>query len=164
MSEQVPTTGSMSDDDTLAFARNLRVKIIGQLMPGAEVPGDNSDRIMLGQMLSGLESVAIGSKRIQADQKNADNTAAVVAELLRTMDKNSLFQTQPTDGSNRIIDVPMREVPSSITDIPALPGEMDVAPPQLDYASFVRSQGKDVDQIGKEVVHSESNSEWEDLS
>jgi hypothetical protein len=33
---------------------------------------------------------------------------------------------------------------------------MDVSPPQLDYAGFVRSQGGDVDQMGKDVKHEEA--------
>lgn len=146
---------NMTDDQVLAFTRGFRVKVINQLMPGDAVPGENSDRIMLTQMLSGLDSQAINSKRIAADQKNSDNTAAVVAELLRGINRNAPFKL----NSNNIVDVDTRVVPNTIGDMPALPGEMDVAPPQLDYASFVRSQGKDVDQLGKDVKHAESDDE-----
>jgi hypothetical protein len=147
---------NMTDDQVLAYTRGLRVKVINTLMPGDAVPGDNSDRIMLSQMISGLESQAISSKRIAADQKNSDNTAAVVAELLRGINRNSPFKLNP---NSNIVDVDARVVPNTVPDIPALPGEMDVAPPQLDYASFVRSQGKDVDQLGKDVRHAESDDE-----
>lgn len=152
--------GDLSDDDVLAFTRRFRVNVVHKLMPGADVPGDNSDRIMLNQMLEGLDRQAMGVKKLKQDQTAANNSAAVVAELLRAMDKNSAFRISPTDAQNgNIIEGDMRVVPSTISDIPALPGEMDVSPPQLDYNSFVRSQGRDVDQIGRDVKHNESEDE-----
>lgn len=152
----LPVESQMSDDDILALTRGIRVKVINNLMPGPETPGDNSDRIMLTNMLEGLDRQAMGSKKLKQDQTNNNNTSAVVAEILRTIDKDRAFKLNP--GSNTdVIDVNVKVVPSSINDIPALPGEMDVTPPQLDYASFVRSQGKDVDQLGKDVQHAEAN-------
>jgi hypothetical protein len=53
-------------------------------------------------------------------------------------------------------------VPREISDAQAMPGEMDVAPPQLDYASFVRSQGRDIDTIGKDVKHAEADEDEDD--
>lgn len=147
--------GNLSDDDVLAFTRGIRVKVVNSLMTGGAVSGENSDRILLTNMLAGLDSQAMGSKRLQQDQKNSDNAAVIVAELLRNIDKNKAFQLTPgADGS--IIDVEARVVPHSIPDMPAVPGEMDVNPPQLDYASFVRSQGKDADQLGKDFKHEEA--------
>lgn len=151
--------GDLSDDDVLAFTRRFRVNVIHKLMPGADVPGDNSDRIMLTQMLEGLDRQAMGSKKLKQDQTSANNSAAIVAELLRTLDKDSAFKLAPPPGAanSNITDVDFRVVPSTVPDVVALPGEMDVAPPQLDYNSFVRSQGKDVDQIGRDVKHDESD-------
>lgn len=155
----IAPAAALSDDEVLAFTRGVRVKVVNVLMtpasPGAPaIPQDTGERIFLTNMLNGLDSQAMGSKKLAADERNADNTAAVVAELLRTMNKNTAFQGTPAPG--QIIDVDAHVVPHSIGDMPALPGEMDVAPPQLDYASFVRSQGRDVDQIGKDVKHEEA--------
>lgn len=151
----------MSDDDVLAFTRGIRVKVVNSLMTGGAVSGENSDRILLTNMLAGLDSQAMNSKRLAQDQKNSDNAAVIVAELLRNIDKNSAFQVIPQAG--QIIDVEARVVPPSIADMPALPGEMDVNPPQLDYASFVRAQGKDVDQIGRDVKHQEAEDAGDDI-
>lgn len=149
----------LSDDEVLAFTRGVRVTVASKLMATmvtqGGIGGDNSDRILLTNMLNGLDSQAINNKKIAADQKNSDNMAATVAELLRTVNRQTAF-TIPTNGSVTDVNVSECVVPSDIADIPALPGEMDVAPPQLDYASFVRSQGKDVDQIGKDVKHAEA--------
>lgn len=147
----------MSDDDILAYTRGIRVKVVNSLMTGGAVSGENSDRILLTNMLSGLDSQALNSKKLAADQKNSDNAAVIVAELLRNIDRNSAFQIAPgAVPQGHIIDIDARVVPNSIPDMPAVPGEMDVNPAQLDYTSFVRSQGKDVDQLGRDVTHQEA--------
>jgi hypothetical protein len=154
----------LSDDDVLAFTRGIRVQVVNSLMTGGAVSGENSDRILLTNMLSGLDSQALNSKKLLNDQKSADNAAVIVAELLRNIDKNRAFQIAPggmPDG--HIIDVEARVVPPTIPDMPAVPGEMDVNPGQLDYASFVRAQGKDVDQIGKNVKHQEAEDTGDDI-
>jgi hypothetical protein len=148
----------LNDDDVLQFTRGIRVKVIRQITDSVETKGmgaDGSEKNLLVNMLNGLDSQALGNKRLQQDQKNNDNSAAIVAELLRAVNKNTAFTVSLNEDSE-VIDVSARVVPPTIGDIPALPGEMDVAPPQLDYASFVRSQGKDIDQLGKNVKHEEA--------
>lgn len=147
----------MSDDEVLAYTRGIRIKVVQDVMADGKAPTETGDRILLSDMLKGLESGALASKKIASDEKQNSNTAAVVAELLRNIDKNTAF-TAPNGATynGEIVDVTARMVPLSIPDIPALPGEMDVAPPQMDYNTFVRLQGKDVDQIGKDVKHQEA--------
>lgn len=154
----------MNDDDVLAYTRGIRVKVIQKITTNTEthgMPVDNGQANLLTNMLNGLDSQAMGNKRLAQDQRNADNTAAVVAELLKTIDKNKAFQLQPGDPS--VVDVEARVVPAHIGDVPGLPGEMDVSPPQLDYASFVKSQGRDIDTIGASVKHSEAEDEDDEL-
>jgi hypothetical protein len=148
-----PAVCQMSDDEVLNFTRGIRVTVVKDLMVSNKAPTETGDRILLTSMLKDLDMQALSSKKISSDEKKADSTAAVVAELLRSINKNTAFAS--LDEGN-IIDSTARVVPASILDMPALPGEMDVAPPQLDYNSFVRSQGRDVDQLGKDVVHPES--------
>lgn len=149
----------MSDDEVLAYTRGIRIKVVQEVMASGKAPTETGDRILLSDMLKGLESQALSSKKIESDNKRADNAAVVVAEILRSIDKNTAFTNLAGGHGGEIIDVAAQVVPMSIPDIPALPGEMDVAPPQMDYATFVRSQGKDVDQLGKDVKHQESNDE-----
>lgn len=150
--DQLP---DMDDDQVLRFTRGVRIRAVNEMIANPQLSQETSDRIFLKDMLSGLDSQAISKKRLLQDQKNNDNMAAVVAELLRTVDKNTAFRAPL--GTENVIDIPMREVPRDIPDIPALPGEMDVCPPQLDYASFVKSQGRDVDELGKDVRHEEAD-------
>ena len=149
----------MSDDEVLAYTRGIRIKVVQEVMASGKAPSETGDRILLSDMLKGLESQALSSKKIESDNKRADNAAVVVAEILRSIDKNTAFTNLAGGHGGEIIDVAAQVVPMSIPDIPALPGEMDVAPPQMDYATFVRSQGKDVDQLGKDVKHQESDDE-----
>lgn len=146
----------MSDDEVIAFTRQVRVKIVTAISSKKPEELENSDKNLLTNMLNGLDSQALGNKRVAAEQKSADNAAVIVAELLRSVGQNAPL---PTPREGEVIDVTTRVVPPTIADVPALPGEMDVAPPQLDYASFVRSQGRDADQLGKDVSHPEANSE-----
>jgi hypothetical protein len=154
----------MNDDDVLAYTRGIRVKVIQKITSNTETQGmpvDNGQANLLTNMLNGLDSQAMGNKRLAQEQRNNDNTAAVVAELLRSIDKNKAFQLAPGDDPDTV-DVEARVVPREITDAQAMPGEMDVAPPQLDYASFVRSQGRDIDTIGKDVKHAEADEDEDD--
>lgn len=151
-----PALPQMSDDEVLAYTRGVRIQVVQEVMASGKAPSETGDRILLSDMLKGLESQALASKKIASDEKQNSNTAAVVAELLRSIDKNTAFTSLGGGKGGEIIDVTAQVVPSYIPDMPALPGEMDVAPPQMDYNTFVRSQGKDVDQIGKDVKHQEA--------
>lgn len=153
----LPQLSDMTDDDVFKFTRGIRVSVVTDLMVGGKVSGENSDRILLTNMLNGLDTQATNSKKLASDQKNSDNAAVIVAELLRNINKNTAFQVSPSDRD--AVDVSFRVVPSTIRDVIAMPGEMDVAPAQLDYASFVRSQGKDVDDMGKNAKHEEADEE-----
>lgn len=154
----------MNDDDVLAYTRGIRVKIVQKITTNVEsggMPVDNGQANLLTNMLNGLDSQAMGNKRLAQEQRNNDNTAAVVAELLRSIDKNKAFQLTPDQDPN-IVDVEAKVVPLDAMPVAALPGEMDVAPPQLDYASFVRGQGRDVDSIGKNQKHAEADEDEDD--
>lgn len=155
----MPALPQMNDDEVLAYTRGIRVKVVQEVMASGKAPTETGDRILLSDMLKGLESQALASKKIASDEKKADNTAAVVAEILRKIDKNTAFSSLAGNGQvieGEIVDASSFVVPASIPDMPALPGEMDVAPPQMDYNTFVRSQGRDVDQLGKDARHPES--------
>lgn len=153
----------MNDDEVLAYTRGIRVKVVQTITSNPEskgMPVDNGQANLLVNMLNGLDSQAINNKRIAADQKNTDNMAATVAELLRTVNRNTAFTVEQVPG--QVVDVEARVLPPTIPDVVAMPGEMDVAPPQLDYTSFVRSQGKDVDTIGMGKPHPEAGEEEDD--
>jgi hypothetical protein len=152
----MPAQAHMSDDDVLKYTRGIRVTVVKELMSENKAPVETGDRIMLTTLLKDLDSQAFSSKKLAFEEKKADSTAAVVAELLRSINKNTAF-TVGSDINNSIVDITAQVVPSSILDVPALPGELEVSPPQMDYNTFVRSQGKDVDQIGRDVVHPEKD-------
>lgn len=168
MSEQtqvVPTVGAqagalppMSDDDLQQLTRSIRIGVITKITtnPATQgMPQDKTEAALLSNMLNGLDAQVINNKRLAQEQRNNDNTAVIVAEMLRTVNKQTAFQVR-ADGTTDVVDVAAKVVPTDIGDVQAVPGEMDVAPPQLDYASFVRSQGKDVDEMGKDVKHAEA--------
>lgn len=152
--EIAPADTQMNDDEVLSYTRGIRIGVVKELMAGNKSPTETGDRILLTSMLKDLDVQALSSKKLATDEKRADNTAAIVAELLRNIDKRTMFTTTHDELEN-VIDTAACVVPNTIPDMPALPGEMDVNPPQLDYASFVRSQGKDVDQLGRDTNHPE---------
>jgi hypothetical protein len=147
----------MNDDEVLKFTRGVRVRIIGQVMHDGKIGESNSDRILVTNMLKDLDDQALKKKKIASDERNADNTAVLVAEMLRTVNKSTAFTALGGKAITTIEDA--KVVPSSIPDMPALPGEMDVAPAQMDYATFLRNQGKDADQLGKNAAHPEAASD-----
>lgn len=153
-----PPTGlelsTLTDDEVIAFTRGVRVRVVNDLFKAGAVSGDNSDRNLLANMLNGLDSQAISSKRIVAEQKTTDTSAVVIAALLANLDKTKIFTASAADQN--IIDVESRVIPNTIPNPIMLPGEMDVDSPQMDYLSFVKSQGKDADSLGRNATHVEA--------
>lgn len=141
---------SMGDDEVLAFTRSVRVKVVEQLFTGGGVSGENSDRNLLVNMLNGLDSQAINSKRIIAEKDVADTSASVIAALISQIDKKSIFTGAP---GGEVTDVEFRAcIPNDIPNPATVPGEMDVVTGQMDYATFMRNNGKDADALGASAV------------
>lgn len=154
LTAQIGELPEMNEDEVIKFTRGVRLKAIGEIVSknANNMPTETSDRIFFTNLLNGLDSQAMNVKKIAAEQKNADNTAGIIAELLHGLDKKSVFR-----NTGEVIDVTARVLPTSLPDAIQNPGEMEVAPPQLDYATFVKSQGRDPDLIGAHSDHPESD-------
>lgn len=136
MSEVIPVMG---EDEVLAYTQNKRKQIVDHLTKDQAVPEDGSSRDMLLRALDGLDKAAFTKKRLQADDRNNGNMAAMMASLLTHLSSNK--------------GAPMAEVvdngtppPALGSDIPAptlVPGETDIGAPQMDYDSFMAPYKED---------------------
>lgn len=159
MTALAPTAGgkpielsALSDDEVLAFTRGVRVKVVQQLFTAEAISGDTSDRNLLVNMLNGLDSQAISSKRIVAEKDIADMTSASIATLISQIDKKTIFSGNG-NNNGEITDVEFRAcLPADLPNPETVPGEMAVVTGQMDYVTFMRNNGKDADALGASAV------------
>lgn len=140
--ELLPTDeqiANMTEDEVMLLTRKLRLKTIRDLHKNGALSGENSDRNLFVSMVNGLDSQAINNKKIATDQKTNSNNAALIAEIVSKI-------TPANFGANSgvVVDVSTKVLPDGVIDIELVPGETDVAPPQMDYNSFVAANARQI--------------------
>lgn len=128
-----------TDDEILDFTRKLRIEALRDLVQSGKISEDSSDRNFFTSLVSGLDAQAIQNKKIATDQKIATGNAAVIADILAKIPANA-FAAKPGE----IVDVSTKVLPDTVPPAIPVPGETDVAPPQLDYDSFVKANEKPI--------------------
>ncbi len=138
----------MGPDEVMAYTQNVRKHVVEQIVGGGKFPTEAADKSLLLSALKDMDAQEINKKRLVIEQKGADNDAAFVAGVLRHIDPKTAFRAaQPGEG--QIVDAASRVLPASVPDPVVLPGEGDVNPGQMDYQSFMISQGSDPAELGK---------------
>lgn len=146
--QEIEQNAKMTDDEILNYTKGVRVSIVKDLTRTGTVPADNANKALLMTALKDLDQQAINKKRLVIEEKGADNSSLIVATLLRQVDKKSVFRQVPGEAGSKVIDVTAMVLPDDIETPKALPGEGDVNPPQMDYESFMKANGKDPAALG----------------
>lgn len=141
---------NLTPDQALAMAQGVRVLVINDLMKGGAVSGENSDRILLTNMLNGMTSQASAAKRLEADKNNADASAATIAALLSAVDKTTIF-SRPGDNAQVITDADIT-ISNNVPTPDMVPGELDVVTAPMDYSTFMINNGRDPDSLGSKAI------------
>ena len=125
------------DDEVLQFTQSKRMEIVNKLTAKGIPTDSNDDMGNLLKTLDGMDRVALGRKRIKADEgiagANQAAAAAVIATLLQKANSGGAKPFQ----SDTLVD---REIPVLGNDIPApvlVDGETETAPSQMSYDGFM---------------------------
>ncbi len=130
--EHNPAT--MTEDDVLAYTRGKRMELANELTKNG-VPTDKEVAGTLLQTLDGLDRSSLSRLKIKADEKankNNENAAAIIAQMLGQMGGTRLYQME---GVGRR-DLPA--LPTAIPDPQIVDGELDTNPAQMDFETFTK--------------------------
>lgn len=131
------TNDELDDDEVLAFTQRTRRNLVDRLTDdGRNIPTDKDGAGVLLAALGDMDKVAMGKKRLKADQNLGDATkqaAAIIAAVFeQTAGKANPFKgKQPTD------EVVVPKHPDVLTDIELVPGELDQGNHDLNYNDFM---------------------------
>ena len=131
------TNDELDDDEVLAFTQRTRRNLVDRLTDeGRNIPTDKDGAGVLLAALGDMDKVAMGKKRLKADQNLGDATkqaAAIIAAVFdQTAGKANPFKTQqPTN------EVVVPKHPDVLTDIELVPGELDQGNHDLNYNDFM---------------------------
>jgi hypothetical protein len=145
----VPAT-TMDSGNILDFTQNVRKGIIDSLISKSFVPEDKADKTMLLAALKDMDGQEINKKRLIIEQQGADSSAELVAGVLKRIDARTAFRGTGGPGES-VVDVSTKVLPDFIAAPEILPGEGDVLPVQMDYATFMTLQGRSPDAVGIKV-------------
>lgn len=125
----------LTDDQNLEYALSLRRQLITQITKGNKMPEDKDTQMVLLKTIEGIESVALGRKRIKVDEKaGAANQAAaaiVMAQILRNPAARGVFSGQ----SSQDREIPMLDINYPLPTL--VPGELDVGTPTQSFDAFM---------------------------
>jgi len=130
-----------SDDAVLDFTLDVRRTMVAEFTRGGLPINDKDQMVMLQETLRGLDSVAIGRKRIKVEEKsNADlnESRQAIAELLRQQAAHRQRGTL-IEGET----VPTAVIPVLDESIPrptVVDGELEVGAKPMNYESFMQAQ------------------------
>jgi hypothetical protein len=120
----------------LDYTISTREQIIKSLIAEGKAPDKTSDKVLLTQLLDGMDRAIHTKAKLKIDSSTTqqqEQTTAMLGELLRRIDPKDYVSQSHTVNNNR-------EIPSAILVTDRLPGEMDIAPVQLTYESFVSGE------------------------
>lgn len=139
MSDHTPTVSSQmidDDDQILQYTQGKRQEIVSKLTAKG-IPTDDSKQMQaLLATLDGMDRVALGKKRIKADEGIAGaNQAAAAAVIATLLQKAGSAGMRPFEA----VDVIPRTPPTLGSDIPEpvlVKGETDTVTQQMSYEAF----------------------------
>lgn len=121
-----------TDDEVLKHTQSIRKKFLDSLVERG-FPKDPKDQKIFLNTLSDMDKVAMGNKRIGANEKQSA-ADALVAQALADMTAK-LGKTNPFEaGTDNSIPEPVKE---KLGEANPVPGEMDIGLSQLDYETFM---------------------------
>lgn len=125
------------DDQVLDFTQTKRREIVDKLTASGIPVTDNEQMSTLLKTLDGMDRVALGKKRIKADENiagaNQAAAAAVVAHLLQKAGNAGIAPFQSATLVDRVPPTLGADIPRPVL----VEGEMDVVTPQLSYDTFI---------------------------
>lgn len=127
---------TLNPDQILQLTSSLRIEALRDLLKNGTLSGENADRNFFATLTTALDTQAINSKKIAAEDKASSSNAALVAQIISAI-KPSDFQNIPGAAA---VDVESRRLPDNI-DVELVPGETDVNPGQLSYDTFIAANG-----------------------
>jgi len=126
-----------SDDSVLDYTQTKRLEIVDKLTAGGIPVTDNDQMNTLLKTLDGMDRVALGKKRIKADEglasANQAMAATVISELLRKANSGGVKPFVVENAVERPTPVLGNEVPPPVL----VEGETDVLAPQMSYDTFM---------------------------
>ena len=135
-----------SDDQVLDTARSLRLAHIKEHLTAANaLPTSKEDFDIFDRNLRALESTAIASKRIKADEKANENEASMIRMAVMNLQKTlggDIFKVDDEHRHERTI-INEADVAGQST---VIEGELDVGVSEQTHESFMRDVGEALDE------------------
>lgn len=125
-----------SDPDAIMnYVQGARMEVAKNLMNTGALSGTTESTELLLDVLKDMGQQAVQQKRIMVENETASALGDMSALVNRVLD-----MVDPSTGRTltpAVVDVPARVVSDNTEGFAAVPGEMDVTPPQGSYNEFV---------------------------
>lgn len=120
----------LEDQRLLNLTLTHRERIISQLTMGNKIPNDKDEIKLLISSLDGIDRTVIGRAKVKNDEnanKNQENSASLIAELLLRTKRDTYQNTIPLDMS------PINDLPECLP----LLGQTDIGVINIDPSTFI---------------------------
>lgn len=127
----------IDDDEILAFTQRTRRNLVDRLTEdGKNIPTDKDGAGVLLAALGDMDKVALGKKRLKADQNIGDSTKQAAA-IIAAVFEQTAGKANPFKGGNSSDEIRVPKHPDVLTDIELVPGELDQGSHDLNYNDFM---------------------------
>lgn len=110
---------SKEDQEILQKTRTLRQTLLKSLVPSDKLPENNTEKVIVIQLLDGLDKQVMNRAKLRATDKQTNaiqNSAQAVAETLRNY----------TARTSTPAPAEMRKLPDAVKVTDPVPGEMEI--------------------------------------
>lgn len=130
METSVFTTEEIAE---LTSVQRIRLQLINKLTnDGVSVPDGSADKVLLGNILDGVDRQVLSRAKLRSDKEDArnnQNDLRVLAEALKTMD---------TRNYRPVASPEQRRIPLTMEHRTFVPGEMDITNEPLTAQQIIR--------------------------
>lgn len=138
------------DDSMLNVTQRLRMTMIRSHTSNGMMPTDPETQTLLLKAAADMDKVALGKKRIKADEKIADTQAQASAVLADVLRQRRTLQAEATQEG--IIPKPEPKLGVEFARPHILEGQMDIAPGAQTVETFMRDHKREAVPIASPVL------------
>lgn len=126
-----------NEDEVLAFTHQQRLSMLGKVLKDGAVPEDPSMAKVAVSLLKDMDAMALGRKRIKADEKIADSQEAAAGLISRVLTAAAATRPYQLRNPSDVIARPAPQLGSEVPPPLLVEGETAVVSAPETYESFV---------------------------
>lgn len=133
----------MSDDDVFRLTQSARYALVQEMTKHGKPPTDFERGTLFLSTLDSMDKQVINRAKLHIEDEKAKSDDQFRAIMVQILNDNGMRNASIANGYSPEQATGEFTLPEELRNIELVPGQTDVAPPQIEYADIMDAQNKD---------------------